>query len=224
MPPFLASGFVSGLWPAAKAILRSFVFPNTGIEVPAWLLTALLVAGVFLVVAGSISAAMAKGKVFATIALAAGAGVAAWVLMGGRRDVAGFFVVITLVLGFLGGITFVVGFFRTPWVALGLLLCIAVAVAGIVSATLLGTLLGGAASVLGAWSLYRKFEGYSPGRKGSRWNQRTAAGWVVCLLVSSMLEAPGLGSYGKDFKIAGMIVGCAALLLFPRVKVGEKKA
>lgn len=223
MAPLPASSFLGELWPAARAILRAFVFPNTGLEVPAWLLTALLVAGVFLVVAGSLSAAFAKGKVFATVALAAGAGVAAWVLMGGRHDVAGFFVVITLVLGFLGGITFVIGFFRTPWIALGLLLCIVVAAAGLVSASLLGRLLALAASVLGAWSLYRKFESYSPGRKGSRWNQRSAAGWVVCLLASSVLEAPGLGAYGKDFKIAGMVVGCAALLLFPRVKVREKR-
>lgn len=221
--PLPASSFVAGLWPAAKAIFQSFVFPDTGLEVPAWLLTALLVFGAFLVVAGSIYAAFGKGKVLATVGMAVGAAVAAWVVMGGRHEVAGFFVVITLVLGFLGGITFVVGFFRTPWVALGLALCIAVAAAGLVSATILGTLLGGAASVLGAWSLYRKFEAYSPGRKGSRWNQRTAGGWTVCLLVSSMLEAPGLGGYGRDFKVTGMIVGAAMLLLFPRVKVGEKK-
>lgn len=223
MDPSIASSFAGELWTAAKEILRAFVFPDKRIDVPVWLLTSLLVAGVFLVVAGSISAAFGNRKVLATVALAAGAGVAAWVLFGGRRDVAGFFVVITLVLGFLGGITFVVGFFRTPWVALGLALCIVVAAAGIVPASLLGLLLSLAASVLGAWSLYRKFEGYSPGRKGSRWNQRSAAGWVVCLLVSSMLEAPGLGSYGKDFKIAGMVVGCAAMLLFPRLKVGETK-
>ena len=222
--PLPASSFLAELWPSAMAILRSFVFPNTGIDVPAWLLTSLLVAGVFLVVAGSLSAAFGKGNVLAAVALPAGAGVAAWVVLGGSHEVAGFFVVITLVLGFLGGIAFVVGFFRTPWVALGLALCIVVAAAGLVSASLLGRLLALAASLLGAWSLYRTFEAYSPGRKGSRWNQRSAAGWTVCLLVSSMLEAPGLGSYGKDFKIAGMVVGCAALLLFPRVKVGEKKA
>ena len=225
MDPLPAAGFVEGLWPAAKAIVRSFVFPGTGLEVPAWLLTAVLVAGVFLVVAGSITAALGqgKGRAWATVGLAAGAGVAAWVLLGGGHEVAGFFVVITLVLGFLGGIAFVVGFFRTPWVALGLALCIVVAAAGLVSASLLGRLLGLAASVLGAWKLYRKFEGYSPGRKGSRWNQRSAVGWTLCLLVSSVLEAPGLGAYGKDFKIAGMVVGAAALLLLPKLKVGESK-
>jgi len=218
-----AASFVGGLWPAAMAILRAFVFPDRVIDVPASLLTALLVFGVFLVVAGSISAAFGKGRVWPTVALAVGAGVAAWVVLGGSHEVAGFFVVITLVLGFLGGITFVVGFFRTPWVALGLALCVAVAAAGLVPASVLGRVLGLAASILGAWSLYRKFEAYSPGRRGSRWNQRSAVGWTVCLLVSSF-EAPGLGSYGRDFKIAGMIVGAAMLLLFPRVKVGEKKA
>jgi hypothetical protein len=218
----IASGFLEGLWPSAKAIFRAFVFPDTGLEVPAWLLTALLVAGVFLVVAGSLTGALGKGKVYGTLAMAAGAGVAAWVFMGGRRDVAEFFVVITLVLGFLGGIAFVVGFFRTPWVALGLLLCVFVAAAGIVPARTLGLLLSVAASVLGAWSLYRKFEGYSPGRRGSRWNQRTAIGWTVCLLAASMLEAPGLGSHGRNFKLAGMIVGAAALILLPRVKVAPK--
>jgi len=218
----IAAGFLEGLWPAAKAILRAFVFPDFGLEVPAWLLTALLVAGVFLVVAGSLTGALGKGKAYGTLAIAAGIGVAAWVFMAGSHDVAEFFVVITLVLGFLGGIAFVVGFFRTPWVALGLLLCIVVAAAGIVSARLLGTGLSVAASVLGAWSLYRKFEGYSPGRRGSRWNQRTAIGWTLCLLASSMLEAPGLGAHGRNFKIAGMVVGAAALILLPRAKVVQK--
>lgn len=217
-----AASFLSGLWPAAKEILRSFVMPDLGIRVSADLLTILLVFGVFLVVAGSLAASFAKGRAWAAVALAAGAATAGWVLFGGRHEGANFFVVITLVLGFLGGMTFVVGFFKTPWIPLALLVCILLAATGLVEAGILGLLLTLASSVLGAWSLFRRFEEYSPGRKGSRWNRRSAWGWVVCLLASGMLEAPGLGSFGRDFKIAGMVAGGAMLLLLRRPPPSEK--
>ncbi len=130
--------------------------------------------------------------------------------------------VISLILGFLGGMAFVVGFLKTPWIALTLLLCVVLAAAGLVSAEFLGAALAVASALLGIWSLYGKSEGWSPGRKGSRWNQRTAFGWVVCLLVAGMVNSGRLSAYGPHFKIAGMVIGAAILLLFPRAEVGAK--
>jgi hypothetical protein len=218
MAPLPAS-FAADLWPATKAMFQAFVFPSLGFSAPPWVLTPLLVFGVFLVTAGSLAGTLAKGKRWAPVAWAAGAAAAAWVLFGAGTEVAAFFVVITLVLGFLGGIAFVVGFLRTPWVPLALLLCILLAAAGLVPAGVLGTGLAVASSVLGVWSLYRKFEAWSPGRRGSRWNQRSAAGWVVCLLVAGLLEARGLAAYGGHFKIAGMAVGAALLVLLPGARI-----
>jgi hypothetical protein len=222
MAPLPAADFASSLWPAAKAMFRAFVFPDLGLHPPPWILTPLLVAGVFLVVAGTLAGALGKGRLWVAAACAAGTGVAAWVVLGGRNEVSDFFVVLSLVLGFLGGIAFVVGFLRTPWVPLTLLLCIVLAASGLVAAELLGTGLAVASSVLGIWSLYGKSESWSPGRRGSRWNKRSAAGWVVCLLVSGMVPSGHLAGYGPHFKIAGMVIGGAVLLLFPRAEVGAK--
>ena len=88
--------------------------------------------------------------------------------------------------------------------------------AGWVDARLLGTIIAMAGSVLGAWSLFRKFEGMSPGRKGSRWNQRTAAGWAICLLAATALEGDGLAGWRGQFKFAGILVGGVLLLLMPK--------
>jgi hypothetical protein len=217
--PALADGFASRLLPAAWEILRAFVAPDLGFRPPAALVVACLVSGVFLVGLGLIVASFGKGKrakIWVPVGVGIGAALAGWALTGGRKDVSNFFVVISLVLSFLGGVTFLAGFLRTPWIPLGLALAVVVAAAGWVGAGLLGTVIGVAASVLGAWSLFRRFEGLSPGRRGSRWNQRTAAGWVICLLAASMLEGEGLAGYGRHFKIAGIVVGCALLLLMPK--------
>jgi hypothetical protein len=211
-------------WEAAKAILRAFVFPDAGWTVAPEVLTAVLVVGLFLLVTGALAAAYGGNAIRIGLASAAAAGIAAWAFAGGRREVLGFFTVITLVLGFLGGMTFVLGFVRTPWVALGLALCILLAGLGVVEARLLGTLLAFASSLLGAWSLYKRFETYSPGRRGSRWNRASAAGWTLCLLAATALDAPGLGLHRSDFKGAGMVVGAALLLLFPRARQPVKAA
>ena len=211
MNPFLAR-----LWPATKAMVRAFYAPRLGLEVPASVLTGLLVFGVFLVAAGMVMAASGKGKLWTAAAVAAGLALAGWALAGGRHEVTTFFVVVMLILAFLGGMTFLVGLLRTPWIPLGLALCILLAATGLVDARWLAAGLSVAASFLGAWSLLGKFESLSPGRKGSRWNRRTAVGWVLCLLVSGTLEAPGLASYAGDFKVAGMVVGAGLLLMMPR--------
>ena len=112
--------------------------------------------------------------------------------------------------------TFLVGLVRTPWIPIGLAVAVVLAAAGLVEGGPLGTIISAAASILGAWSLFRRFEGLSPGRRGSRWNQRTAAGWVVCVLAASLLDDEGLAAWGMPFKIAGIVVGGALLLLMPR--------
>jgi hypothetical protein len=213
------SPFLERLPSSAWRVLRAFVAPDAGFTLPAGLVAGLLVAGVFLVGLGLVVASFGKGraaKVWVPVGVAVGAVLAGWVLTGGRKEVALFFVVVALVLKFLAGVTFLVGFFRTPWIPLGLGLAVVLAAAGWVDAGLLGTAISLAASVLGAWSLYRKFEELSPGRRGSRWNQRTAAGWVVCLLAASLLEARGLAAWGTPVKVAGIVVGAALLLLLPR--------
>lgn len=212
------ASFLAQLWPATKEMFRSFVFPSLGWSAPAWLLTPLLVFGVLLAAAGSLAGSVAKGKHWAPVAWAGGAAVAAWVFFGGRDEVATFFVILALLLSYLGGIGFVLGCLKSPWVAVAVPVCIVLAATGLVPAGILGTALAVAASVLGILSLYRKFEGLSPGRRGSRWNRRSAAGWVACLLVAGFIEPRGLAVYGPHFKIAGMVVGVGLLLFFPRTR------
>lgn len=219
MAPTLTGDFGSRLVPSAIEILRAFVSPDLGVTLPAGLVTGLLIGGVFLAATGMVVASFGKGKrakIWVPVGVAVGGLLAGWALTGGRKDVSNFFVVIGLVLSFLGGLTFLVGLLRSPWVPLGLAVAIVVAAAGLVDAGLLGTLIGMAGSVLGAWSLFRKFEKMGPGRKGSRWNQRTAAGWAVCLLAASTLEGEGLAGWGGHFKFAGILVGGVLLLMMPK--------
>jgi len=221
-----ASSFLSNLLPAAWDILRAFVVPDLGFRPPAWLVAALLVSGVFLVGLGLVVSSFGKresAKIWVPVGVAAGAALAGWAMTGGRRDVSTFLVVLALVLKFLGGVTFLVGLVRTPWIPIGLALAVVLAAAGLVEGGPLGTIISAAASILGAWSLFRRFEKMSPGRRGSRWNQRTAAGWVVCVLAASMLEGEGLAAYGKHFKIAGIVVGAVLLLLMPRALPGKAR-
>lgn len=220
MAPPPAMGLLDGLvaarlWSATKEMLRAFLAPDLGLDVPPDLLVGLLVFGVFLVVAGTAFAHRGKGAFARVAALGAGVALAGWVLFGGTGDVATFFVVILLVLKFLGGVTLVLGIFRSFWVPAALLLAIMLAATGTLPAAPLALGLGVFASLLGALSLLRRAEDFSPGRRGSRWNRRTAVGWVVCLLVAGMLRQEGLGAHGKDFKLAGMVVGGALLFLFP---------
>jgi hypothetical protein len=221
VPPEPPAAFADRLLDSAAAILRAFVFPDLGLSIPAGLLTGLLVGGVILLVLGSLSALLGRGRGWLVVSAAAAAGAAAWVLHGHRHQVAASFVVVQLVLAFAGGATFVLGFFRSPWVPGGLLLAVLLAAGRVVDARLLGALLALVASILGAWSLYRRFEEWSPGRRGSRWNRRSAAGWVLCLLASGALEAPGLASWGPAVKAAGMAAGAAALILLPRRRRGR---
>ena len=219
MAPAPAADFGSRLVPSAIEILRAFVSPDLGVTLPAGLVTGLLIGGVFLAATGMVVASFGKGKrakIWVPVGVAVGGILAGWALTGGRKDVSNFFVVIGLVLSFLGGLTFLVGLLRSPWIPLGLAVAIVVAAAGLVDAGLLGTLIGMAGSVLGAWSLFRKFEKMGPGRKGSRWNQRTAAGWAVCLLAASTLEGEGLAGWGGHFKFAGILVGGVLLLMMPK--------
>jgi len=217
------------LWTAAKEMVAAFTEPNLGWDVPPDLLVGLLVFGVFLVVAGTAFAVQGRGRFVRAVALAAGVAVAGWILFGGMAKVATFFVVVMLVLKFLGGVTMILGIFRSFWGPAAVLAAIMLAATGVVEARLLAFGLAIVASVLGALSLFRKAEEFSPGRKGSRWNRCTAVGWVACLLAAGMLRADGLAAYGKDFKTAGMVVGGAILLLLPRalgrgvkVKLGGK--
>jgi len=190
------------------------VVPDLPFEVPPDFLVGFLVFGVFLVVAGTAFAAKGGGTLWKTLAVGAGVAVAGWVFFGGRSEVATFFVVVLLVLKFLGGVTFVLGLFRSWWVLAAILAAIMLAATGTVDAGLLGTGLGILASFLGALSLYRKAAEFSPGRRGSRWNRRTAVGWVVCLFAASMLPAAeGLASHGREFKLTGMAVGLGLVLL-----------
>ena len=217
--PTVASDFASRLFPSAIEIFRGFVSPGLGFTLPAGIVTGLLIGGVFLAATGMIVASFGKGKrakIWVPVGIAVGGILAGWALTGGRKDVSNFFVVIALVLSFLGGLTFLVGFIRTPWIPLGLAFAIVVAAAGLVDARLLGTIIAVAGSLLGAWSLFRKFEKMGPGRKGSRWNQRTAAGWAICLLAATTLEGDGLAGWGGHFKFAGILVGGVLLLLMPK--------
>ncbi|HEU4394737.1 MAG TPA: hypothetical protein VFS92_04165 [Planctomycetota bacterium] len=219
MAPALAGDFGSRLVPSAIEILRAFVSPSLGFRLPAGLVTGLLIGGVFLVGTGMVVAAFGKrdsAKIWVPVGVAVGGILAGWALTGGRREVSTFFVVLALLLKFLGGLTFLVGLVRTPWIPISLVVAIVVGAAGWVSTTLLGTLVAAGASLLGAWSLFSRFERLSPGRRGSRWNQRTAAGWAVCLLAASTLEGEGLAGWGSHVKLAGIVVGGALLLLMPK--------
>jgi len=210
----LFDSIVAGrLWSAAKEMVRAFWEPRLPFETPPGVVVPLLVFGVFLVVAGTVFAAAGKGGFARAAALAAGAAGAGWILWGGAGEVATFFQVLLLVLKFLGGITLVVGLTRSFWVPALLLAAVMLAATGTVDAGLLGTVLGLLASFLGALSLFRRGEELSPGRKGSRWNRRTALGWVACLLAAGMLDTGGPGAYGKHFRIAGMVVGAGVLVL-----------
>jgi MFS family permease len=219
----LAATFLDRLLPALGTILRSFVFPDLGLKIPTSILVGLLVCGVALIVMGSLSAALGRGRHWVVFAAAAAAGAAGWVLFRGRQEAATFFVVVQLLLAFVGGAAFVWGFLESPWVPGGLLLAVLFAAAGLVSAALLGTVLAVIASLLGIRSLLAKAEEWSPGRRGSRWNRRSAAGWVVALLSAGALEAGGLASWGATFKIAGMAAG-VALLLTQRKRVAKVKS
>ncbi len=217
------------LWTTAKEMVLAFMEPNLGWDVPADVLVALLVFGVFLVVAGAAFAVQGRGKFVRMTAIAAGVSVAGWVFFGGMKEVAAFFVVILLVLKFLGGVTMILGMFRSFWGPAAVLAAVMLAATGVADARLLAFGLAVAASVLGAFSLFRKAEEFSPGRKGSRWNRCTAVGWTACLLAAGMLSNDGMAAHGKDFKLAGMIVGGAVLFLLPRtlgrrvkVKLGGK--
>jgi hypothetical protein len=217
--PAPAGDFGSRLVPAALEIVKAFLSPDLGFSLPAGLVAGLLVGGVFLLGTGMVVASFGKresAKVWVPIGVTVGGVLAGWALTGGRKDVSNFFVVISLVLSFLGGLTFLVGLVRSPWVPISLAVAIVVGAAGLVSTTLLGTIIAAAGSITGAWSLFRKFEKMGPGRKGSRWNQRTAAGWAVCLLAASTLEGEGLAGWGGHFKFAGILVGGVLLLMMPK--------
>jgi len=218
----LASTFLDRLLPALGTILRSFVFPDLGLRIPTEVLVGLLVCGVALIVMGSLSAVLGRGRHWVVFAGAVALGAAGWVLFRGRHEAATFFVVVQLLLAFVGGVTFVWGFLQSPWVPCGLLLAVFLAAGGVVSAALLGTVLAVTASLLGMRSLLGKAEEWSPGRRGSRWNRRSAAGWVIALLSAGALEAGGLAAWGATFKIAGMAAG-VALLVAPKRKVAKLK-
>jgi hypothetical protein len=217
------------LWAALQEMARAWLDPDLGFRTPPGVLVGILVFGVFLVVAGMVLAAPEKGRFGRILGLAGGAALAGWVFFGGRADVSTFFVVILLVLKFLDGVTFVLGMFRSFWGAAAVLVAVVLASTGVVEARHLAFALSILASLLGALSLLRKAEEFSPGKKGSRWNRRTAVGWVACLFAAGMLESRGLAAHGRDFKIAGIVVGAAVLLLAPsmfgagvRVKLARK--
>ena len=219
----------SRLWEALKEMAQAYLNPDLGFRTPPGVLVGVLVFGVFLVVAGTVFSAQEKGRFGTVLGLAAGAALAGWVFFGGTAEVSNFFVVILLVLKFLGGVTFVLGMFRSFWGAAAVLLAVMLAAMGLVEAAHLALALSVLASLLGALSLLGKAEEFSPGKRGSRWNRRTAVGWVACLLAAGMLEERGLATYGRDFKIAGMVVGAAVLALAPsmfgggvRVKLSKK--
>ena len=135
--PTLAADFVSRLGPSIAEILRGFVSPGIGFKLPAGLVTGLLVGGVFLAATGMVVASFGKGKrakIWVPVGVAVGGILAGWALTAGRKDVSNFFVVIALVLSFLGGLTFLVGLLRTPWIPLGLALAVVVSAAGWVDA------------------------------------------------------------------------------------------
>ncbi len=203
------------LWTVTKDILRSFYSPSLPWRPPASVQVGLMVFGVFLLAAGAGLSARGRGWFWKTLAVAGAAALAGWALMGGREDVLGFFAVILLVLRFFGGITLVLGALRSAWVWVLLLLSILVAATGAADPAVLGLGLGALASLLGAWSLYRKAEEISPGKRGSRWNRVTALGWAACLLAAGMLEPRGVGAWGREFQVAGMVVGVALAVLAP---------
>lgn len=216
VPASLFDAFVaSRLWSAAKAMVHAWLHPDLGFRVPPDAVVGTLVFGVFLVVAGTAFAAKGKGKLALVLALAAGTALAGWILWGGMREVSAFFVVILLLLKFLGGVTLVLGLFRSLWGPAAVLAAVILAATGAAPAETLAFALSVLASFLGALSLFRKAEELSPGRKGSRWNRRTAVGWVACLLAVSVLEERGLAVWGGEFRIAGVIVGVALLVLHP---------
>ncbi|MHC4820287.1 MAG: hypothetical protein ACYTDX_01035 [Planctomycetota bacterium] len=230
--PLLAlSGLPARLVDATKDLVHAFLHPDTGVSLHPDVVVALLVFGVILVVSGTVQSTAGKkrSKFWWMMGIAAGVSLAGWVLFGGQDEVATFFVILLLVLKFLGGITFVLGLFRSIWVIVLVVAAIIAAAMGWVPVAPLGQAIGILASFLGAWSLFKKAEEFSPGRKGSRWNRRTAVGWVVCLLAAAVLEPSGLGKYGTQFKLAGMAVGVAVSLLLPKffgrggVKVRLKK-
>lgn len=216
------------LWNATKAVVGAFYAAEPPWVVPQTWLVPLLVAGAFLVVAGTAFASHGKGKFWTLFGCAAGAAVGAWIFMGGSREISTFFVVILLVLKFLGGVTFVLGIFRSFWIPAAFLLAVILGATAVVDPAISGRVLGVAASVLGVYSLMKKAEEFSPGRKGSTWNRRTSVGWVICLLAAGMLEASGLGAHGGSFKLAGMVIGAALVVLSPslmgsgvQVKLGK---
>jgi hypothetical protein len=214
------------LWNTARAVIRAFYEPEPLFEISQGFLAAILVAGVFLVVAGAALAASGHGRPWRIAALAVAAGAATWVVLGGMTEVAGFFAVIALLLKFLGGVTLIVGFFRSAWVLALLLAAILVGATGLVPEQPLGQAVSATASFLGALSLFRKAEEFSPGRRGSRWNRATAAGWVLCLFAAGEMQGGSLAAHGGTFKVAGIVVGLGLVLLSPRllrrggVKVG----
>ena len=217
------------LWTAAKEMVHAFTQPDLGWNVPADVQVGILVFGVFLVVAGAAFAAQGRGTFVRMSAVAAAVSVAGWVFFGGMDEVATFFVVILLVLKFLGGVTMILGIFRSLWGPAAVLVAVMLAATGVVDPQPLAFALAVLASLLGAFSLFKRAEEFSPGRRGSRWNRCTAVGWTACLLAAGMLRSDGLAGYGKDFKMAGMVVGAAILFLLPRtlgrgvkVKLGGK--
>ncbi len=217
------------LWSAAREMIRAWLHPDLGVRIPPDLVVGALVFGVFLVVAGTAFAAKGKGKLAVAAAVAAGLSLAGWVFFGGGKEVATFFVVILLLLKFLGGVTLVLGLLRSFWGPAAVLLAVVLAATGVAGPDPVALGLSVLASFLGALSLLQRAEEFSPGRKGSRWNRRTAAGWVACLLAAGVLEDRGLAAWGGEFRIAGVVVGTALLLLHPallgsgvRVKVAKR--
>jgi hypothetical protein len=213
--------FLRRLWSVAREMVLAFMEPDLGWEVPPDALVGVLVFGVFLLVAGSAFAVQGRGRFLRMAAVAAGVSLAGWVLFGGMGKVATFFVVVLLLLKFLGGVTLVLGMFRSFWGPAVVLAAVLLGALGLVEVRLLAFVLAVLASLLGAWSLLQKAEEFSPGKRGSRWNRCTAVGWVCCLLAAGMLRSDGLAAHGDDFKLAGVVVGIAVLLLLPR-SAGKK--
>ena len=228
MPPFpLASLFdnpvASRLWEATKEMVHAYLHPDLGFRTPPGVLVGILVFGVFLVVAGTVFSTEGKGKFFTVLGFAAGAALAGWVFFGGTQEVSTFFVVILLVLKFLGGVTFVLGLFRSFWSAAAILVAVVLAATGAAPAAPLALALSLLASFLGALSLLHRAEEFSPGKRGSSWNRRTAVGWVACLMAAGLLDEQGLAAFGRDFRLAGMVVGAGILILSPRMFGGGVK-
>ncbi len=236
MPPALSvlsavdRAFLDALGRTAVDMIRAFYAAGPAFPVPQTWLLPVMVGGVFLVVAGTAFATAGKGRFWAVLGLAAAAGLAAWVFTGGTPQTLEFLSILLLILAFLGGVTFVFGLLRTVWVPALLLLCIVLAASGLADASLLGRGLGVLASFLGALSLFRKAEEFSPGKTGSRWNRRVAAGWVACLLAASLMDGAGLGALSGRFKLAGIVVGVATVIVYPSLlrrgglKVGLAKS